>query len=141
MQRNGRSRTTLVEFTNESTQNLVYKERKKLITSTDPKSNIYMNDRLTEHRQNVLYAARKLVKAGKIFAAWSQSGNILIRKTENSKIIQVDDHDNLRKIIDDQLLASTEERSYSETISHLSDYSYDYESDIIFMYCNNLLDF
>ncbi len=89
-----------------------------------------MNDRLTEHRQNVLYAARKLVKARKIFAAWSQNGNILIRKTENSKIIQVDDHDNLRKIIDDQLLASTEEGTYSEAISHLSDYSYYYDSDM-----------
>ena len=92
--------------------------------------NIYLNDRLTEHRQNVLYAARKLVKAQKIFAAWSQSGNILIRKTENSRIIQVEDHDNLRKIIDDQLLASSGGGSYSETISHLSDYSYDYESDM-----------
>ncbi len=130
LQKTGRPRNIVVRFTNESTRNLVYKERKKLITNKDPQRNVYLNDRLTEHRQNVLYSARKLVKARKIFAAWSQGGNILVRKNEKSNIIQVDDHENLREIMDEKLLSSAEEGSNSETVTHLSDYSFDYYSDM-----------
>ncbi len=119
-------------FVHESSNNSfsMYKERKKLITSTDPARNIYINDRLTGHRQNVLFAARKLVKSRKIFAAWSQAGNILVRKTESSSIIQVDDHESLREIVDDQVSTNTDKESISETITHLSDYSFDYDSDM-----------
>ncbi len=130
LQKTGKPRNIVVSFTSESSRNLVYKERKKLITSTDPTKNIYINDRLTGHRQNVLFAARKLVKSHKIFAAWSQAGNILVRKTENSSIIQVDDHDSLRKIVDDQLSTNVDIESTSETLTHLSDYSFEYDSDI-----------
>ena len=130
IQQTGRPRNTVVNFTKEETRNLVYKERKKLITNKDPERNIYINDRLTEHRQNVLYAARKSVKAHKIFAAWSQSGNILVRKTESSKIIQVDDHETLRKIVEDQPPVNVDEENNSETLTHLSDYSFEYDSDM-----------
>ncbi len=130
VQKTGKPRNIVVSFTSESSRNLVYKERKKLITSNDPMRNIYINDRLTEHRQNVLYAARKLVKSHRIFAAWSQGGNILVRKTESSSIIQVDDHESLRKIVDDQLSTSTDKEIMSETLTHLSDYSFEYDSDM-----------
>ena len=130
MQRSGKPRNLVVNFTNESTRNQVYKERKKLITNKDPQRNIYINDRLTEHRQNVFYAARKLVKGGKIFAAWSQAGNILIRKTKNSKIIQVESHEKLRESVEDQLSRIAEQENNSDTLTHLSDYSFEYESDL-----------
>ncbi len=130
IQKTGKSRSVVVKFKSESTRKLVYEQRKKLITSKDPNRNIYINDKLTEHRQNVLYASRKLVKAHKIFAAWSQAGNVLIRKTEGSKIIQVDDHENLRNVVEDQSLQSVTEEDNSETITHLSDYSFEYDSDM-----------
>ncbi len=130
LQTTGKPRSIVVSFASESSRNLVYKERKKLIISKNPASNIYINDRLTEHRQNVLYAARKLVKSRKIFAAWSQAGNILIRKNESSRIIQVDDHESLRKVVGDQPSTDTEKDTMSVTLSHLSDYSFDYDSDM-----------
>ena len=130
VQKTGKPRNIVVSFTSESCRNLVYKERKKLVTSTDPRRNIYINDRLTEHRQNVLYTARKLVKSHKIFAAWGHAGNILVRKTASSSIIQVDDHDSLRKIVDDQLSTNTDKECMSETLTHLSDYSFEYDSDM-----------
>ena len=92
--------------------------------------NDYLNDRLTKHQQNVLFAARKLVRGKRLFAAWSQGGNILIRKTESSKICQVQDHGDLMEIkFDDQhsTLEPSEDRSI--VISHLSDYDFSYDSD------------
>ncbi len=130
IQKTGKPRSVVIKFRNESTRNLVYEQRKKLITNKDPNRNIYINDKLTEHRQNVLYASRKLVKAHKIFAAWSQAGNVLIRKTEGSKIIQVDDHENLRNVVEDQARQSVSEEDNSETLTHLSDYSFEYDSDM-----------
>ena len=128
-QKSGQPRNTVVKFTNECTRNKVYDKRRKLMTSSDPKSNIYINDRLTNHRQHVLYAARRLVKSHKLFAAWSQTGNVLVRKTENSKITQVHSHDDLRNLVMEQVASSVGKKS-SETVTHLSEYSFDYDSEI-----------
>ena len=98
-----------------------------MITNPVASTNIYLNDRLTKHRQNVLFAARKLVKGKKLFAAWSQGGNILVRKTESSKILQVQDHDDLLKIkIDYGQQSEVTPEDKSPAMSHLSDYDYDF---------------
>ncbi len=129
-QNSGQPRSIVVKFRSEGTRNQVYDNRKKLISSSNPKRNIYINDKLTNHRQHVLYAARKLVKSHKLYAAWSQTGNILIRKSEKSKITQVYSHDDLRNIVDEQVPSSVTEKS-SQTLTHLSDHScFDYDSDI-----------
>ena len=38
------------------------------------------------------------MKARKIFAAWSQQGNVLIKKEEGSKITQINDHSDLMNV-------------------------------------------
>ncbi len=70
----------VVRFRRTSVRNKIYNDRKKAATYSDPKKNIYLNDRLTEYRRDLLYAVRQLVKRKRILAAWSQQGNILIRK-------------------------------------------------------------
>ncbi len=135
-------RNVIVKLKDKSVREKMFEQRKKLVKDSDPKKNVYINDRLTKYRQNLLFASRKLVKSKKLFAAWSQHGNVLIRKTENSKIIAVQRHDDLMNIKynDD---SSTEHRSdltLSELarpsrdtlsiISHLSDYDYYVDSDL-----------
>ncbi len=91
-----KTRNVLVKFQDKALRDKIYESRKKSITNPDPKKNTYINDQLTSHRQNLLFAARKLAKTKKIFAAWAQNGNILIRKSENGKIIEIHDHSDLR---------------------------------------------
>ncbi len=52
-QNSEKPRNIVVKFNNELIRNQVYQQRKKLVTSKDPKRNVYVNDRLTDHRQNV----------------------------------------------------------------------------------------
>ena len=73
------------------------------------------------------------MKSRKIFAAWSQNGNVLIRKTESSKILQVADHGDLMKTkegdtgSDKPSTRSVDDRTI---VSHLSDYDFEYDSDL-----------
>ncbi len=127
----GKPRNLVVKFKDQSTRNEVYRHKKKLIMHKDPKRNVYINDKLTEHRQHVLYGARMCVKSHKLFAAWSQGGNILVRTTEKGKITQIHNHEDLRSLMDN--IPSTMSRSdedKSELLSHLSDYDFSYSSDI-----------
>ncbi len=120
----------------------MFEQRKKLVKDPNPSKNVYINDRLTKHRQNVLFAARKLVKNKSLFAAWSQQGNVLIRKTKDSDIIMVQDHDQLMniKLDEDPIeLQRSGNRTLNESpklsrdrlsiVSHLSNYSYYVDSD------------
>ncbi len=131
-----KTRHLIIQLKDKSMREKLFEQRKKLVKDSNPKKNVYINDRLTKHRQNLLFAARKLVKSKKLFAAWSQQGNILIRKTEDSNIIQVYDHGDLMIIKTDDhssIDQGTEQNPGtsrdSSVISHLSDYSYYVDSD------------
>ena len=74
-----------------------------------------------------------LIKAKKISAAWSQYGNVLVRKSENDSVKQITSHDDLsvynRTYVypsyDDDKLPTGESTDVSgDMFSHLSDYSY-----------------
>ena len=127
----GKTRHLLVKLKTQEVKDKIQNNRSKLVTNTNGSPKIYLNDRLTKHRQNLLFAARKLVKDKKLFAAWSQSGNILVRKTEKSKILQVLDHKDLMdiKLSVDHITKKPSEDS-STIISHLSDYDFSYDSDV-----------
>ena len=88
-------RDVIAKFVKKSTRDQFYENRKLTITNEDPKLNIYVNDHLTKFRQHLLYVARKLYKSKKVQAAWSQAGNILIRKTENGPVLPIHSHDDL----------------------------------------------
>ena len=125
-------RDLVVSFKEATTRETFYNNRKKTATSKLPNQNIYINDRLTNHRKGVFYAARKLYKARKIFAAWTQRGNVLVRVHEQGSITQINDYRDLQKIKETQLGisdsytqdSSLQSASTSEIRSHLSDYDY-----------------
>ncbi len=134
----GPPRNTIVEFYEKATKQKVCEQKKKLTTQKDPMKNNYMNDHLTKHRQHLLYGARQLAKSKKIFGAWAQDGNILVKKEESGKIIQVFDHRDLMDIKDynqedkvdgNDQSSSSRTMDKSESISHLSDYDYEFDSD------------
>ena len=83
--KNSKTRNVIIELKDKQTRENIYNQRKKLIKPGNVNRSIYLNDSLTIHRQQLLFAARKLVKSKKIYAAWSQQGNILVRKKENSR--------------------------------------------------------
>ncbi len=93
-----KSRDLVVRFRNNITRNRFYRKRKETSNNSDPQKNIYINDHLTEYRRNFFYTARQLVKRKKVFAAWSQQGNILIRKTEGDQVIQLRSHEHLAEL-------------------------------------------
>ncbi len=93
-----KTRNVIVSFKDKETRQKIFRERKKLIKEGNPSKSIYLNDSLTQHRQQLLYAARRLVKSRKLYAAWSQDGNILVRKLETSKITQVFDNDDSKRM-------------------------------------------
>ena len=129
-----KTRNLNVTFKDKSTREQVYQQRKKLIQEKKPSRSIYINDRLTKHRQSVLYTCRRQVRAKKLFAAWSQGGNVLIRKEEHGNIQQIYDHHDVREILEQ---TNTENNTLSERsnegssiVTHLSNYSFEYDSDI-----------
>ncbi len=88
-------RDIIVNFCKKSTREKFYQNRRASANQGDPTKNIYVNDHLTEHRRHLLYVARQLYKSNKIKAAWSEGGNVLIRKTEGDNPIQIHDHEDL----------------------------------------------
>ena len=90
----------------------------------NPVDNIYINEHLTDHRKNVFFSTRKLFKKKNIFATWSQKGNILVRKTEDDRPVEIRSHQDLLQfnpLYDEERSASLTRQDLQ---SHLSDYSY-----------------
>ena len=50
---------------------------------------IFVNENLTQYRQEVLAKARKMKKANKIFRVWTVGGKIFVRKTEDSRPVRI----------------------------------------------------
>ncbi len=129
---NAKTRNIILKFKDKETKEKVYAERKKLIQVGSPRKSVYLNDCLTQHRQQLLYSARQLVKGKKLYAAWSQHGNILVRKSESSKITQIIDNTDLMLVKTDESdvqLSGQSEGSASQ-MTHLSSYDYYCDSDI-----------
>ncbi len=93
-----RNRDLIVKFKKKSTRDKFYSKRKNLVPKPD-QINVFINEQLSEHRANIFFAARKLVKSKKLHSAWSQRGNILIRKEEGDRPKQISTHEQLRRII------------------------------------------
>ncbi len=135
-----KTRNTLLKFKDKSLRDKIFEHRKKTATNSSPSENIYFNDQLTKHRQNLLFTARNLVKSKKLFAAWAQQGNILIRKTESDKIVQVYDHDELKVITSNEGSTDSMEMIRGNSLhtsddrlsitTHISDYEYYVDSDV-----------
>ncbi len=75
------------------------------------------------------------MKRKKLFAAWSQHGNVLVRTKEESDIIHIKDNSDLMvlKTIDtehDEVQQTSQSIDSDSVVSHLSDYEYYCDSDL-----------
>ena len=109
-----------------------YENRKKTAPHKETSRNIYINDHLTNYHKGLFFSSRKLLKSKKLYAAWTQNGNVLVRKTENGTIKEIRSHEALAEYMDKFRLPATSDDDFNsgpgdseeDLISHLSDYSY-----------------
>ena len=130
-----KARNIIVQLKDKPLREKLYEECKKLITPGNPAKSMYINDCLTKHRQQLLYTARQLVKRKKLFAAWSQHGNILVRKEEDSEVVHIKDNSDLMVLKEveaehDEVQQSSQSIESDSVVSHLSDYDFYYDSDL-----------
>ncbi len=88
-------RDLIVKFTDKESRDQFYSLRKRTPKDNENRK-VYINEDLTECRAKLFYDARQLVKRGKLFGTWTQSGNILVKVTENSSPCAVASHRELR---------------------------------------------
>ena len=74
-----RPKDILVKFATYRARHKLYSKRTGLKEEALGYRGIFINEHLTPKRSKLLYAARNLAKDGKIVAAWSYDGNILIK--------------------------------------------------------------
>ncbi len=109
---NKKTRDLIVKFKKKSMRDQFFNSRKKLMLS-EQRRNIFINDQLTDYRANTFFAARKLVKAQKLHSAWTQRGNILVRKEESDKPTHIRSHKELAEFIGEPLKTTDEKPTES----------------------------
>ncbi len=131
----GKTRDIIVKFAEKKARDQFYLQRKKTSPHKDSQKNIYINDQLTNLRKGLFYQARKLLKSHKLHAAWTQNGNVLVRKSEGGSVVQILNYEDLRALQDqdygDKLMSTDSSLNMSnltltneEMLSHISDSSY-----------------
>ena len=127
-----KSRDVIVQFAERSTRQKFYENRKKTAPHKETSRNIYINDHLTNYHKGLFFSSRKLLKSKKLYAAWTQNGNVLIRKTDNGTIKEIRSHEALAEYMDKYRLPGSSDEDFNsgtgiseeDLISHFSDYSY-----------------
>ncbi len=123
-----------MSFNDTTVRDAFYQKRKSLSINKDPSENIYVNDRLTSHRKGLFFSTRKLYKAKKLFATWTQKGNVLVRKSEESAVVQIQSYRDLDEFMRTSPTASEDDSRLSsgtcaEILSHHSDYYFEEDDD------------
>ncbi len=131
----GKTRDVVVKFEEKKARDQFYQNRKKAAPHKDPSKNIYVNDQLTNLRKGLFYQARKLLKSHKIHAAWTQNGNVLVRKLEGDPVIQILKYEDFRALqdkdygdnqisVESSVDVSNMTMTNEDMLSQISDYSY-----------------
>ncbi len=132
-------RDVIIRFKNKTTRDNFYNNRKKTVLSKNIEENIYVNDRLTNRRKGIFYACRKLFKAKKVAATWTQHGNILVRKTTDDQAKEIQSYKDLEEFNFKQRgnqSTSDDNITLGDTVSitiHITDYDFsepNYDTDV-----------
>ncbi len=95
----GKTRDILIKFASRSKCDSLYKNREMLHQTTIP---VFVNEDLTQRRSQLFYEARRLKKQGRVFGAWSQQGNIIIKVKEQSQPKAVANYNDTMFAINDE---------------------------------------
>ena len=78
------TRTLIVKFMSYRARQHLYGARKKL-RDTEPYKNTYINEDIMARRSKILFAARNLVRANKLKAAYLSDGKLFLRDNNDEK--------------------------------------------------------
>ncbi len=93
-----KTRDVIVKFNHSILRDTIYRKRKQLRRSDNP---VYINEDLTQYRSQLFFEARKLRKKGKLFGAWTQGGNVMVKQKQNDIPTVVSNYNQLKSIIQD----------------------------------------
>ncbi|KAF0313576.1 hypothetical protein FJT64_015908 [Amphibalanus amphitrite] len=62
---------------------------------------VFMYENLTRHRQKVMYVARELKRANKLWAVWSDGGVMKVKKTQTSSTVIIKTEADVQKIAEE----------------------------------------
>ncbi len=89
-------RDILITFDSRSLRNTIFRKRKML---REHNQEVYINEDLTTRRSFLFFQARKFRKRQKLFGAWTQAGNILIKTSQDSPPKEVHNIDEIKSLI------------------------------------------
>ena len=95
---NNKPRDILVKFDRQYQRNTMFKRKRAL---QQQNQQVYINEDLTTRRSHLFFQARKLRKQQKLFGAWTQAGNILVKLKPNSTPKAVNNLEEINLIIND----------------------------------------
>jgi hypothetical protein len=70
------TRPVIVRFTNRKIRNLVFNSKKRL---KDNGQRVFISEHLTKASSDLFFEARKLLREKKLFATWTQSGQVYVK--------------------------------------------------------------
>lgn len=95
----------VVQFvTRQMKETMMVKAKTTRISTNDintqyPNKPVYINDHLTKYRKQIMFEVRRLKNEKNYKFLWSRNGKIFIRKDENSVVINLNNLDDLKKIV------------------------------------------
>lgn len=99
-----RDNPIIIQFKSVYVKNSILKSyrnfKNNLYFDIDEKNRIFINDHLSSNRRRLFYKARVFCKSNNYKYVWTNSGNIYIRKNENSKKILINSLTNFASIDD-----------------------------------------
>ena len=95
----GKTRDIRVTFTSNKKKNVFHQARKKI--PYDKEEPVYINEDLTQHRSELFYQARKMRRNNKLFGAWTQDGNVLVKVKEHEKPKSIESYSQLKELLQD----------------------------------------
>lgn len=109
----GKTRDLCVKFRSYQKRSEVWQSRKALrswqqpgtrmtrarsASQADKVPDVFMYENLTRHRQRVMYVARELKRANKLWAVWSDGGVMKVKKTQTSGTVIIKTEADVQKI-------------------------------------------
>ena len=76
-------RPIIVRFTNRQTRNTVYAAKSQL---KDRSGRVFISEHLTKNASDLFFEARKLLREKKVYAAWTQNGQVHVRHTSDPQV-------------------------------------------------------
>ena len=93
-------RQVIIKFATYRARQRIFKARSGL-KDTDDYEGVFINEDLTKKRNAILYAARRLVKHGKLRGCWSSDGTILV-KDKSDRVTRINSSEDLMRFENDE---------------------------------------